>query len=482
MGMSMGEDELGVSAPSLTAAERRVRAGQIRDAAAAAGIEQGWLLAGIADAETNMSHCWSELTWACMGPNSDDCGGGPVVAGRWDGPCSDRQGGLGMFQFDAGTYEDTLRREGERILSIAGNTQAAVDFVVAMVIRSVYISGVGNREQALAWMNRVRIDNSLWDAWIRTVTHYYNGCSPSASCFTSRYAHYRDRTRNVFAEMGAEFWEVSSGPEWAARYVIQTFPLASDPFPLEAGAVFEGYLEMRNTGSQTWRPFEVFLATTEPRNGASPIADETWISPSRPATIDREVPPGATGRFELSVRAPEALGEYPQYFNLLREGVAWFSESGGPADNVIQIRVQSVAPTAVSCPDGIDETLRCEGNDRVRCEGGRVFRQICALGCIAGECSSNGSDAGMMSEPHDAGAWVQPERDAATSDPQDASIEARSRDAIEESRDGRWVGGCSIARTSATRAWGMIPSLIMLGFISRRRGARSRKDARRSQP
>ncbi|MCA9614322.1 MAG: hypothetical protein KC586_16315, partial [Myxococcales bacterium] len=85
----------------LTAAQRRVRAGEIRDAAAANGITQGWLLAGIADAETRMSHCWSELTWACQGPNSSDCGGGPVVAGAGDGPCSLRQGGLGMFQFDA---------------------------------------------------------------------------------------------------------------------------------------------------------------------------------------------------------------------------------------------------------------------------------------------------------------------------------------------------------------------------------------------
>jgi hypothetical protein len=203
-------DRLGVSVDSLTAAQRRARAGEIRDAARASGIEQGWLLAGIADAETNMSHCWSELTWACMGPNSDDCGGGPVVAGAADGPCSARQGGLGMFQFDAGDFDDTLAREGARILSISGNVAAAVDFVAAMVVRSTYVPDVADRAQAIAWMNGVRIDNARWDPWVRTVTHYYNGCTPTASCWTARYAHYRDRTADVHDEMGAAFWSEAS--------------------------------------------------------------------------------------------------------------------------------------------------------------------------------------------------------------------------------------------------------------------------------
>src|SRR5688572_22814256 len=69
---------------NLTAAQRRARAAQIRDAAFANGMTEGYLLAGIADSETSMSHCWSELTWACMGPHSADCGG-PVVAGAGDG-------------------------------------------------------------------------------------------------------------------------------------------------------------------------------------------------------------------------------------------------------------------------------------------------------------------------------------------------------------------------------------------------------------
>ena len=210
MGMLIEDGDIGMSRASLTgAAARRTRAGIIRDVAYENGTTQGWLLAGIAEAETNMSHCWSELTWACQGPNSPDCGGGPVVAGAGDGPCHLRQGGLGMFQFDAGTYDDTLRREGQRILYIRGNIEAAVDFVTDMVARSTYIPGVSNRTQAIDWMNGVRIGNDRWHPWIQTVTHYYNGCVPGrCSVYNSRYAHYRDRTTSVYNEMGASFWVV----------------------------------------------------------------------------------------------------------------------------------------------------------------------------------------------------------------------------------------------------------------------------------
>ena len=67
------------TADGLTSSQRRERSRQIRDAAAAEGLtDAGWLLAGIADAETQMAQCWYELTWACQGPPSADCGGGPV--------------------------------------------------------------------------------------------------------------------------------------------------------------------------------------------------------------------------------------------------------------------------------------------------------------------------------------------------------------------------------------------------------------------
>lgn len=207
------DGDLGFLESRLTAAERRARLTRIRDAAAANGLTNGVLLAGIAQAETGLAHCWSEATWACMGPTSSDCGGGPVIAGAGDGPCDLMQGGLGMFQFDAGTYDQTLAREGDRILTIAGNVQAAIDFTVAMVIRSVYVDGVDTREQALAWMNSVVVGGAGHMAWIQTVTRYYNGCVPgSCSVYDTRFAHYDDALRHVYDEMGADFWAMGEPP------------------------------------------------------------------------------------------------------------------------------------------------------------------------------------------------------------------------------------------------------------------------------
>jgi len=130
-----------------------------------------------------------------------------VIAGSADGPCADEQGGLGMFQFDAGTYAETLAREGEGILSVAGNVAAAVSFVVRMVKRSRYIDGVDTDEEALAWMNEVRTTNELFRPWIQTVTHYYNGCVPgSCSVYESRYMSYQENCERMLEELGDVFW------------------------------------------------------------------------------------------------------------------------------------------------------------------------------------------------------------------------------------------------------------------------------------
>ncbi len=197
---------------ALTPEEQTARCEHIRDVAADNGIATGYLLAGIASAETNLSHCWSELDWACQGPDSPDCGG-PVVAGAGDGPCSLQQGGLGMFQFDGGTFEETLARDGEGVLLLDGNVTRGVDFVVNMLIGSQYVDGVSNAAEAKAWMNQVTVDGPLWDAWIKTVTHYYNGCTPTGcSAYAQRYQHYSDNGSDVYYAEEAGFWDVTLPP------------------------------------------------------------------------------------------------------------------------------------------------------------------------------------------------------------------------------------------------------------------------------
>jgi len=205
----------------LSLAERMARYTQIRDAAAGRGIDHtGFLLAGIAYAETGLAHCWSEATWACQGPNSADCGGGPVIAGAADGPCSAQQGGLGMFQFDAGTFTDTLAKYGADVLTVAGNTSHALDYAINMVKISTYTTNAETDAKALQWIVDFDINNgTLRDQWIKTVTHYYNGCKPSYSCWSQRYAHYNDSLQTVIDETGLPFWVVAPPDKAPSGYL-----------------------------------------------------------------------------------------------------------------------------------------------------------------------------------------------------------------------------------------------------------------------
>ena len=208
---SGGEREpLGEESSELTKAERMTRYGKIKDAVTKRGIlGRGYMLAGIAMAETNLAHCWSEATWACQGPNSADCSGGPVIAGASDGPCSAKQGGLGMFQFDAGTFSDTLAKYGSDVLLIDGNVGHAIDYVIHMVKISAYTTNAETDAKAKQWINDFDVGNAtLRDQWIKTVTHYYNGCAPSYSCWSSRYKHYNDSLSSVLGEAPVPFWAV----------------------------------------------------------------------------------------------------------------------------------------------------------------------------------------------------------------------------------------------------------------------------------
>jgi hypothetical protein len=125
-------------------------------------------------------------------------------------------------------------------------------------------------------------------------------------------------------------------PRFAARLVGSTFP---DPAGLAPGGVIEGTFELENRGTETWRPGEVFLATTEPRDRPSDFADG-WPAPNRAASVEQVVQPGQVGRFTFRLRAPHELGRFDERFGLVREGVAWFGDDqqGGPDDDTLLVR------------------------------------------------------------------------------------------------------------------------------------------------
>jgi len=187
----------------LTAAKRRERLEFIRDSAAEMGLYNAALLGGVAQVETGLSHCQSELTFACKGPASPSCGGEPIVAGSADGPCSEMQGGLGMFQFDAGTYAQTIALYGESVLTVEGNTALAVSFVVNRA--PLEIDGVTDWRSAMAWMNGIAMTpGPAIDEWGRFLGCRYNGCCSTSSTCMSRARGYRDAALEVYAELGGE--------------------------------------------------------------------------------------------------------------------------------------------------------------------------------------------------------------------------------------------------------------------------------------
>lgn len=191
---------------SVSAQVKQERAALIRDSAAEMGLYNAALLGGIATSETNFAHCWSEAQFACMGPASPSCGGGPIIAGAADGPCSDMQGGLGMFQFDAGTYSQTIAQYTESILTVEGNTAQAVSFVVDKVEQD--IDGVTDWMSAVEWLNSIPFvaGDPLTERWAQLIACRYNGCCSTSATCTSRRNGYRDNAISVHNELGADFW------------------------------------------------------------------------------------------------------------------------------------------------------------------------------------------------------------------------------------------------------------------------------------
>jgi uncharacterized protein (TIGR03382 family) len=211
LGTACAEPTLGTDTAELTEAVRHRRYELIRDSAAEMGLYNAALMAGIAISETALAHCQSEATYACKGPASPSCDGGPIIAGAADGPCADEQGGLGMFQFDAGTYAQTLATYGDSILTIEGNTAQAVSFVAVRVQQN--IAGVDDWLGAVGWMNAVPMQAGEpgMAEWASFIVCRYNGCcTTTSSTCQMRAAGYRDNAIMAFEEMGADFWRTST--------------------------------------------------------------------------------------------------------------------------------------------------------------------------------------------------------------------------------------------------------------------------------
>jgi len=133
--------------------------------------------------------------------------------------------------------------------------------------------------------------------------------------------------------------------EYAAQFVSQSFPLAATALDMTEGQTIPSYIELKNVGTKTWDT-NTHLGTTQPRDRASVFADSTWLSPDRPAGVTGTVPPGSTYKFKFDLHAPSSTGTFLEYFGVVEDGVAWFSDpgQGGPVDNDLEVQVVVSAP------------------------------------------------------------------------------------------------------------------------------------------
>ncbi|REG13081.1 hypothetical protein ATI61_1581, partial [Archangium gephyra] len=207
-----GNGEASTIESLLTAAQKRSRSDVVKSVAAPRGITNPVVYAGVANHETGMAQCWSEATWACQGPSSADCGGGPVIAGSGDGACSLQQGGLGMFQFDSGTYSQTLASYGSGILSVSGNASKGIDTIIAKMKACPNTRDfITSDAAAIAYLNKAKPGTTEFETFLTTMAWCYNGCTPTGcSAHNQRREDYRQGVTELLNLFGTAYWYSSN--------------------------------------------------------------------------------------------------------------------------------------------------------------------------------------------------------------------------------------------------------------------------------
>jgi hypothetical protein len=139
-------------------------------------------------------------------------------------------------------------------------------------------------------------------------------------------------------------------PDWSAKYVSQSWPLATTAMKIKCGESVAANIVLKNAGGKSWTS-ETRLGTTQPRDRKSIFAGSDWIGADRAATSGGVAPSG-DGKFAFAFHGPTGAackpGTYKEFFGVVQEGVAWFSDAGqgGPADDQIEALIDLVAADA----------------------------------------------------------------------------------------------------------------------------------------
>lgn len=167
-----------------------------------------------------------------------------------------------------------------------------------------------------------------------------------------------------------------AGGGFAAEFVAQSFPYTSEgSLQMRAGDVVEAWIELRNAGARPWDS-NTMLAATEPRDRESVFAGPEWPAPNRYAQVEGVVNPGETYRFTFQLHAPMEPGLYDEFFGVVQEGEAWFSDQGGPPDNQLEGLFEVLAADQVPVNPPADPTD--PGLDSTSGEGDADQGNLCA--------------------------------------------------------------------------------------------------------
>lgn len=203
----LGADEDGDQVGSLAAIiGKQSVVDTIRSVAAARGITNSMLIAGIANGETGLAHCRADyIQQICKQsvgtPTSPSCGGGSVLVGNADPSCD--QGGLGLFQIDYGTQKQTIAHYGAKVLALNGNVEIGIEHILNDLRLCSLTPSFGSdatvaRQKAIAWLNNATRGSAAYNTFMMCMSRHYNGAGTQAQA-----NYYRTKTEEVFNKYGS---------------------------------------------------------------------------------------------------------------------------------------------------------------------------------------------------------------------------------------------------------------------------------------
>lgn len=142
--------------------------------------------------------------------------------------------------------------------------------------------------------------------------------------------------RNFYLYFNSWFGSTTENSKWQWALVSQeafidsnyTQPMSTYEPSVKPSVKFYAQITARNTGNRNWDKM-TRIATNNPTDRSSIFYDSMWLSSNRPVTLlENEVLPGAVGTFRFALQAPQGVGTYREYFNLVQDGITSFNDLG----------------------------------------------------------------------------------------------------------------------------------------------------------